>query len=304
MQKMKPLLALTFAFSMMMNSSYANDNLIVANNPNTAQNQLLAPSVFVFPLYIETIGQGITQILKATQFKLSSHIPYNIKLKLNGKLPMRLRKIGPMSVYEAIKTLTGAQIFVITPATHTLSFSYDSALSANDLKVHTVDSSLQKYLNRTNFTLRVARTLPSKDLNNRSSSDQVIAYNKLHKLYFGFNDQAQIVAVANSQKEANALAETPRAVFYALPNQTLRQTIERWASYDDTKVYYQYNKNMMLDQPAVFFGALRSPTGALSQLLKSVSSAGVNAKAVFSNNGALVIKANHYSSMFLNGDIS
>jgi hypothetical protein len=99
------------------------NNVVIAENPNSINNQLSAPSVFVFPPYIQTIGQAITEILKITEYSLSKNIPSEIQKILNKPLPMAHRRLEAMSVYAAIRTLTGAQLFMITPETKALSFT-------------------------------------------------------------------------------------------------------------------------------------------------------------------------------------
>lgn len=277
------------------------EHVVIAKNPDTALNQLAAPSVFVFPPYIQTTGQAVEQVLKATKFSLSKNLPHDIKLKLNRSLPMHLRHIGPASVYASIKALTGAQIFVVTPSTHTLSFSYDSDLSEQDLKIHTQTSGLEQYLNRTNFTLRVTEPLILDGLTPSSTQAQVAQYANHHGVFFGVNDKAEVVSVAQSKREADALAKDPRAVFFAIKGQTFRQTISRWAKANHLHVAFLVNKDLNVLQDAAFFGALDASNGALDQLLTLANGIGLNARAVFASNQTLVIKPNHFSSVFLNG---
>lgn len=265
-------------------------------------NQLSAPSYFNFSPQIKTIGQAITQVLEATGLHLSDHLSPYILDVLNQPLPERLRSLNAMSVFKAIKTLTGAQIFVITPTVNEISFSFDKTLSDSDLTIKTIESPLQQYLDRANYTVRVSTPLIESGISEKPTRDEVIGFNRQKTLYFGFNNQDHITGIAESQKEADSLAQKKRAVFYALQGQSLKQTIMRWGDDTGFKVYYLAKKDLIIDSPSVFFGGLKSKTGALAQLLQAASLAGVNAKAVFNINQVLVIKDNTYSPLFLNGE--
>lgn len=266
-------------------------------------NQLSAPSYFNFSPQIKTIGQAITQVLEATGLHLSDHLSPYILDVLNQPLPERLRSLNAMSVFKAIKTLTGAQIFVITPTVNEISFSFDKTLSDSDLTIKTIESPLQQYLDRANYTVRVSTPLIESGLSEKPTCDEVIEFNKQKAVYFGFNNQDHITGIAESQKEADSLAQKKRAVFYALQGESLKQTIMRWGELSGLKVYYLAKKDLIIDSASVFFGDLDNKTGgALAQLLQAASYANVNAKAIFNSNNVLVIKDNTYSPLFLNGE--
>ncbi|OIN82935.1 TcpQ domain-containing protein [Francisella sp. TX07-6608] len=269
------------------------------NNTNVI-NQLSAPAYWQFNYDIRTIGQAINQVLSATKLKVSPTLSPSIADILKQSLPEHLRVLDAMSVFQAIKQLTGSQIFVITPELNEISFSFDKNLSETNLQIQTVQSPLQKYLDRTNFTIRISQ--PLTELGLKPIRDEVIAFNKQQALYFGFNDQEQIVAIAQSQKEANYLAKKDIEVFFAKQGDTLKQTITNWAKIAGFKAYYLAKKDLVIDISNAFYGSFTSDEGALAQLIESALHAGLDIKAEFNANNVVVIKDNSYSPILLSGD--
>ena len=172
--------------------------------------------------------------------------------------------------------------------------------SFQDLKPKVITSSLQNFLNRTHFNLRIAAPLADSGL--QAQKQAIIDwYNATSKtsLYFGFNDTDQVVGIAATQKEADYLAKKDIAVFYAKAGQTVSQTIEQWLKPLNIKIYWQLKDDLTIEQSSVFFGELKATDGALMQLLHAGNQAGLHARAVFSANDALVVKPKVYSSLFL-----
>jgi len=216
-------------------------------------------------------------------------------------IPDHLRVLSAMSVFQAIKNLTGAQIFVITPSLNEISFSFDKSLSESDLEINTAESPLQKYLDRTNFDMRVSTPLVDLGLVAEPTRDEVIAYNKEHRIFFGFNDADHIVGIAQNQKSADALGHQDISVFYAKVGDTLKQTINRWAKLAGFSSYYLAKKDLVIDAPSTFYGSFSAQDGSLAQLIQSSSQAGVDVQAQFNSNNILVIKDNSYSPILLGG---
>lgn len=264
-------------------------------------NQLSAPAYWQFPYDIRTIGQAINQVLSATNLKVSPTLSTSIVAIMKQSIPDHLRVLNAMSVFQAIKNLTGAQIFVITPSLNEISFSFDKSLSESDLEINTAESPLQKYLDRTNFDMRVSTPLVDLGLNSKSTSKEVVAYNKAHKIFFGFNDTDHIVGIAQNQKAADALAHKDISVFYAKVGDTLKQTINRWSKIAGFSSYYLAKKDLVIDAPSTFYGSFSAQDGSLAQLIQSSSQAGVDVQAQFNANNVLVIKDNSYSPILLGG---
>ena len=277
-------------------SSYAK-----SVNSERVVNQLSAPAVWQFPHSIRTIGQAINKVLSTTNLKVSTTLSPSIVGIMKQSLPDHLRALSTMNVFQAIENLTGASIFVIIPSLNEISFSYDKNSSNSDLEINTAESPLQKYLDRTNFNIRIATPLVDLGLVAKPTSKEVVAFNKLHRIFFGFNNNDHIVALAQNQKAADALAKKDIAVFYTKVGETLKQTIGRWANLAGFISYYLANKDLVIDAPSTFFGTFAAKDGALVKLIQSSSQAGVDVQAQFNTNNVLVIKDNSYSPILLGG---
>ncbi|WP_440682413.1 TcpQ domain-containing protein [Cysteiniphilum halobium] len=112
----------------------------------------------------------------------------------------------------------------------------------------------------------------------------------------GINLEGKIVAIAQTQQEADLLAKHPREVFYVLKGQTLKQTIERWLSYQEIKLIWEAPVDYKIAASAVFEGQLFAADGALNNLLKAFEEADHPLQAELKANHVLVIKAKSYSS--------
>ncbi|GGG01092.1 MULTISPECIES: TcpQ domain-containing protein [Cysteiniphilum] len=112
----------------------------------------------------------------------------------------------------------------------------------------------------------------------------------------GINLEGKIVAIAQTQQEADLLAKHPREVFYVLKGQTLKETIERWLSYQEIKLIWEAPVDYKLAASAVFEGQLFAKDGALNNLLKAFEEADHPLQAELKANHVLVIKAKSYSS--------
>lgn len=263
--------------------------------------QLSIPSNWQFKDNIQTIGQAINEILKDTKLHLSSKLSTNIQDILKQQLLNRLRKLQSKTVFQAIKDLTGAQIFVITPHDNKISFSFDENLSTSKLTIKAIDSRVQQYLNNTDCNIRVTSPLIENGLSQSPTYKEILNYNKECALYFAFNEKQNIIAIATNQKEADALAQKDRQVYYALAGQTLKETIRRWANYNGYRLYYLAKRNLVINSSNVFFGKLTAQNGSLAQLIQAASQSGINIKAQFNTNYVLVIKDDSFSPLLLTG---
>lgn len=92
---------------------------------------------------------------------------------------------------------------------------------------------------------------------------------------FYYNPYSHKIAIAPVKKEAIALAQISREIFFAQKGESLSTTVERWVSYAHDKDCPQYTAFWDLDYDYViqfsspFYGGLLEPQGALNQLLAS-----------------------------------
>ncbi|WP_440616493.1 TcpQ domain-containing protein [Cysteiniphilum sp. 6C5] len=143
------------------------------------------------------------------------------------------------------------------------------------------------------FTLMIADNI----LDDLSSEEMHMIFGQEDTRYaIGVNLEDNTVAIAQTQKEADLLAKHPREVFYALKGQTLKQTIERWLSYQGVKLIWEASVDYKLVASAVFEGKLFAADGALNNLLKAFEEADHPLQAQLKANNVLVIKAKSYSS--------
>ncbi|WP_440616337.1 TcpQ domain-containing protein [Cysteiniphilum sp. 6C5] len=112
----------------------------------------------------------------------------------------------------------------------------------------------------------------------------------------GVNLERKTVAIAQTQQEADLLVKHPREVFYALKGQTLKQTIERWLSYQGIRLIWEASVDYKLAASAVFEEPLFAKDGALNNLLKAFEEADHPLQAQLKANKVLVVKAKSYSS--------
>lgn len=248
--------------------------------------QIQAPSMWVFAPFTITVGQAVVEILKMTPYQLAPHLSAAIKAKLNQKMPHKIKQIGAATPEQAIRILTGERMRVIT-----IDRSGQQAVSGL--------TTIEQFAQTHHKTVRVSYPLVLKGLSASPTIKQLETFNQKHQLHFYFNGKTQVVAIAQTPKIAKALSQNPRCVYFAVAGQSLLETIKRWAKDDGVKLYWQSHRNMMIAQSGVFFGRLSAPHGPLAQILGASHQSGINVRAEFTNNGALLIKPDHYSSMFL-----
>ena len=117
---------------------------------------------------------------------------------------------------------------------------------------------------------------------------------------FAFNPSANIMAIAENKKSADALVQKEREVYYLVAGQTVRQTIDRWAAINHFKVVYQTDVNFTIAQDTAVYGAfLDKNHGALAQLLGSLRNTSSPIKAIATSNNVLLIQAEEYSPSLL-----
>lgn len=162
-------------------------------------------------------------------------------------------------------------------------------------------TALQKYFRFKGYQHIISAPLIKKGTKAQINNADISKLYNSHKLYFSFNGKSKVVALAGTQKEADALASNPRKVFYALAGDTLKETIDRWAKISGFKLYYKTQKDFKIEAAAIFFGEFSEPNGALDKLMQSSSQLGVNIKAKTYSNNVLVIQDNTYSPILLGG---
>ncbi|WP_157966576.1 TcpQ domain-containing protein [Fastidiosibacter lacustris] len=134
--------------------------------------------------------------------------------------------------------------------------------------------------------------------------DQTFSSKQVYQIFSQENNDYAIsinlddktVAIAKTQKEADLLAMCPRQLFYAEQGQTLKQTVERWASYQGIKVIWEASVDYKLAASAQFEGQLLAKNGALNNLLKAFEDADHPLEAQLKTNNVLLIKAKSYSA--------
>lgn len=264
----------------------------------------------VFRSQVITVGDAINQLLKNADYKLSQSNKQNkyVQAMLASKLPKSKKKLQNTTVQQALVDLTdGSFDVVVEPIQREISFSVKPskksslAITQTDVVANKVYSPIKEYFKHSDYETRVSQPLIEAGLSKSPSHKALVKFNQKQKLYFSFNKKDQIVAIAQSQKEANALASKDKKVFYALVGQTLEQTIKRWAKQDGFKVLYFAKKDFVFDVGNTFYGSLNAKDGALAQLLSAATQAGVNIQAQVHTNHVLVIKDQTYSPILLGG---
>ena len=134
------------------------------------------------------------------------------------------------------------------------------------------------------------------DIKKSQGMAKIVSDDEYNGFTAGINLEGQIVAIAQTQKEADLLAKHPREVFYVLKGQTLKETIERWLSYQEIKLIWEAPVDYKLAASAVFEGQLFAKDGALNSLLKAFEEADHPLQAELKANHVLVIKVKSYSS--------
>ena len=113
-----------------MNMAQANDNkgLIqtdrysaVEPEPTTGQEAPLLTMITIkYPRQVNTVGQAIAYTLKRSGYRLApqhAHDP-NMQVLIKLPLPEVHRQLGPMTVKQVLKTLSGSAFMLVTDPVH------------------------------------------------------------------------------------------------------------------------------------------------------------------------------------------
>ena len=117
---------------------------------------------------------------------------------------------------------------------------------------------------------------------------------------FYYDAHSNIMSFADSKRQARALAQANRAVYYLLAGQTVRETINRWGALNNYKVIYQTDVNFTVNQTTPIYGKFLSKNnGALAQLLNSLKSTDHPIKAEVKSNHVILIQPDQFNADFL-----
>lgn len=87
--------------------------------------------------------------------------------------------------------------------------------------------------------------------------------------FFFENPYSRVLSVAESSSNAIALAQPKPQVFFAMPNETLKQTIQRWGLENGNPVQWQSNIDYRIQYFYEFRGNLTDEGGPLDSILAS-----------------------------------
>ena len=268
---------------------------------------------------VKTINDAINTILTNTGYKLTKADKQDqyTQAMLSNNFPATQKSINNASLRQSLLALTGNNFdmivdpihriidFKIKPSVKALYFkgqansNISSKVSKTNQIIQNLYSPLETYLKLKDYQTIVSLPLTQEGLSSSPTHQDIAQYASKHAIYFGFDSVNKIVAIASSQKEATALANKERSVFYAVAGENLKQTISRWAKYSGFTLYYQAKEEMNIASSATFFGKFAAQDGSLNQLLNVVTEAHIHIKAEFSSNHVLVIKDNPYSPLLL-----
>ena len=169
---------------------------------------------------------------------------------------------------------------------------------------------LNANLNKANGVVRVSsndmfdgfKLIVAEDLVNTGLTENEVAQ-ILHKgsdrYSVTMNTEDNVIAIAKAKELADLLVMHPRQIFYAIKGDTLKQTIDRWASYEKVKVIWNASLDYKLSASADFEGELFSSNGPLYQILKLFQNSEHPFEAKLMSNQILLIKSKAYSSDML-----
>jgi len=299
-----------------------SNNYIYADMQSIPDVNLLDQNISIkFGVDVKTINDAINTILTNTGYqliKLDKQDQYTQAMLANN-FPATQKSINNASLRQSLLALTGNNFdmivdpihriidFKIKPSVKTLYFqkkensNIAQEVSKTNQIIQNLYSPLETYLKLKDYQTIVSLPLTQEGLSSSPTHQDVAQYASKHAIYFGFDSVDKIVAIASSQKEATALANKERSVFYAVAGENLKQTISRWAKYSGFTLYYQAKEEMNIASSATFFGQFAAKDGSLNQLLNVVTEAHIHIKAEFSSNHVLVIKDNPYSPLLLTG---
>lgn len=114
-------------------------------------------------------------------------------------------------------------------------------------------------------------------------------------LYYFYNPYSQKLSAALTREDATDLAQVCRQEFFAVPDETLSDTVKRWAAYSDAcgepyKLYWASEYDYKIQYPYAFHGDLLAKQGPLDQLLASFANRDFALAAEKTPNHVLLIK--------------
>ena len=286
--------------------------LALTTNASFAENQTKVLKENIAKEYsnnVQTVADAIKTILSASGYYLARYDDQDqyAQAMLSQKLNPNQRKMINEDFSRAILSLVGDDFnIVINNTNKSVLLKTKKSLIFNDphgdrtKSSHAKDTVLDKYFKLKKYKTRVSQPLINK-LSTKPSKEQLEKYYSNHKIFFGFNSQDHIVALASTQRQANALSAKIPKIFFAVKGNTLNETIKRWAKLSGYQAHYQAQKDLVLEATSAFYGSFNSQDGVLAHLISSASTAGLNLKAQFNSNHVVVIKDNAYSPILLGG---
>ncbi|WP_119327747.1 TcpQ domain-containing protein [Cysteiniphilum halobium] len=123
---------------------------------------------------------------------------------------------------------------------------------------------------------------------------------KLQPVFY-FNQSSGVMAYALTDKVARALSDKDRNVYQLIAGESVRETINRWAKFNNYTVVYQTDVDFPITQTTTLYGQFLSEDGGsvLAQLLASLQGTTNPLKAVAKSNHVLLIQSDQYSPTLL-----
>jgi hypothetical protein len=173
---------------------------------------------------------------------------------------------------------------------------------AGKIDKDTSKQSLQeKYNKLKNYTIRYADDMPpyKGDQEQQIKSILTDVDSNKQNFYLFENDAEKILAVAHSIKEATALGQRARAVFYLQANQSLQQNLSRWAKSEDYQLVWQCQQDLNIQYASIIYGTFLGQGGALAQVLQSTKNTSMPLEAEVMANKVILMKPYAYNSQIL-----
>lgn len=284
--------------------------LALTGNASFAENQTNVLKDNVTKEYsdnVQTVAEAVKSILSASGYHLANYSDQDqyAQAMLSQKLNLNQRKMINEEFRRAILSLIGDDFnIVINNSNKSIllktkeSVISDSKQSNFVKRANSKDTVLDKYFKLKNYKIRVSQPLVS-ELSTKPSQDKLQKYYSNNNIFFGFNPNDHIVAIAGTQKQANALSAKTPNIFFAIKGDTLNETVKRWAKSSGYHAYYSAQKDLVLEATSAFYGSFNTQDGVLADLISSASAAGLSLKAQFNSNNVVVIKDNAYSPILL-----
>lgn len=118
---------------------------------------------------------------------------------------------------------------------------------------------------------------------------------------FYFNQRSGVMAYALTDKVARALSQKDRNAYQLIAGESVRETINRWAKFNNYTVVYQTDVDFPIAQTTTLYGQFLSEDGSsvLAQLLASLQGSNNPLKAIAKSNHVLLIQSDQYSPTLL-----